>query len=173
MSEWKELNGIDQVGEAVAAGMVIEYCPKDGVWELWNRQFWDAETKYRARKPSFSDRLKDAPPITVINCFTIPRKVDGETEQIFTHTPPYGKVNLDGYLIAPIECVTVSMQQDILEKAMEQNGKSKIKPDTKKVKSLCWRAEKSGDLLWLEDDLVPNAAYSRFPGGDIEGDVEA
>ena len=50
MSEWKELNGIAEVADAVQKEMDI-FCSYDGmVWGTWNGQSWHAITFYRARQ---------------------------------------------------------------------------------------------------------------------------
>jgi hypothetical protein len=47
-TEWKELKGIVEVAEAVAAGMEIE-CFTFTDWVPWYGTAWHAENKYRAR----------------------------------------------------------------------------------------------------------------------------
>jgi len=44
-------------------------------------------------------------------------------------------------------------------------------PNTKRVKSLCWRHEEDGCLRWLAHGLIPSGCYKRFPCGDREGEV--
>jgi hypothetical protein len=47
------------------------------------------------------------------------------------------------------------------------------KPKMVKVKSLCWRQESSGGLLWRCEGYDIGENWKRFPKGDIEGEVEA
>lgn len=47
------------------------------------------------------------------------------------------------------------------------------KPAMKKVKSLCWRGDNTGALLWNTEGQPVPRDYKRFPAGDISGEVEA
>ena len=44
-------------------------------------------------------------------------------------------------------------------------------PQTKKVKSICWRGKVEGGLYWTNPERTSVPSYQRFPAGDIEGEV--
>jgi len=48
-NEWKELNSITEVVEAIVAGMEIENQLYNLTWETWREAAWYADRNYRAR----------------------------------------------------------------------------------------------------------------------------
>ena len=159
-NEWKELKGIGEVAEAVAAGMEIQVQHEDTDWFQWPGLVWNANhVKYRAR----------------------PRKpAEPEQDWIDRLAGQYGvkqAATLRGDTLAISKANHWLMEiahehwHEIIA-ALRKEQESAKSPAKVQVKSLCWR-EAGGNLTWRNEGAEVAKCWERFPAGDIEGEVEA
>lgn len=158
--EWKELNGITDVAEAVAEGMEIE-CLNYNEWVPWLGNGWHTDCQYRARPR--------------------PRKpAEPEQDWIDRLAGQYGvkqAATLRGDTLAISKANHWLMEiahehwHEIIA-ALRKEQESAKSPAKVQVKSLCWR-EAGGNLTWRNEGAEVAKCWERFPAGDLTGEVEA
>jgi len=185
--EWKPLNGIIEFAEAVAAETEIQVAipqfDSSVKWAEWNQQFWDIDRLYRARPRQRTYSPADRAELGTPEPLDSAHKPDQqEQDWIDRLAEQYGAKQAAisrGYTLAIskanhwlIELVHDHWPEIIA--ALRKERESAKAPDTKKVKSLCWRHEESGMLLWVsESSSIPQFPWKSFPVGDLDGEVEA
>lgn len=175
-TEWKELNGIVAVGEAVAAGMEIE-CKRllGGEFEPWEMQDWFSGWQYRARPSqriySPADRTELGTP-EHLDPIGKP-KVETFDDQLDAERYRWLKAKRETLLITGLfgnGCINKTVAD--VEAVIDHHLGATKQPA--KVKSLCWRSYISGSLIWYQEGRIPETrTWKRFPAGDIQGEVEA
>ena len=154
MSQWKELNTLQDVAEAQAAGMEIETTSTFvQIWSPWHEKLWDYKMLYRAR----------------------PRKPEVETfdDQIDAARYRWLKNNRATSLIINLfgnGCVNKTFAD--VEAVIDNEIGDTKKPAKVQVKSLCWRGKGTGHLVWWDALANPGEGFVRFPAGDIPGEIE-